>query len=75
MVAETAGIHGGIDIDTKIEATKCLFECEKSCGEGHRCAKLCYEVCSPCEFRERKVLNCGHENEVGIVGLFFQDLY
>ena len=46
-------------------ATQCLFECERSCGEGHRCAKLCHEVCSPCEFRERKVLKCGHENEVG----------
>ena len=43
------------------ELGRCRMKCQKSCPDGHRCQKLCYQKCYPCEFQGDEItLGCGH---------------
>lgn len=38
----------------------CENPCDKLCGMGHKCPKLCHEDCGPCLSEVSKDLDCGH---------------
>ncbi|NXP55776.1 ZNFX1 protein, partial [Heliornis fulica] len=48
--------------DTEHKEYQCLKPCQKVvCAEGHRCERLCYELCGPCMVLVQKtIVKCGH---------------
>ena len=42
----------------------CKAPCEYKCTEGHRCNKVCSQLCGPCETSVTKQLSCGHTVEI-----------
>ncbi|KAL4098189.1 hypothetical protein QTP88_022837 [Uroleucon formosanum] len=54
--------------DPDHEEYKCLKPCEninKKCSLNHKCRKMCYEDCSLCTVKVKKILSCEHiKNDV-----------
>ncbi len=54
-----------------ITAVRCMRPCEKNLACGHKCPKLCYEECGPCdEFvtASAKQSSCGHATKIPCSG-------
>lgn len=52
--------------DSSHKEFQCMKPCQKViCQEGHRCPRVCFEECQPCQVKVPKIiLRCGHEQKV-----------